>query len=157
MLPGVFLTTTGTPGTDQLLMAALLHAGDGSLITGLAALRRYKIRVPAARVIDVVIPAGRHRVSRDFVVVHRTTRIPRRYLADGPIQFVPPARAVADAARGLTRVADVRAVVAGAVQQGCCTVPEVAAELAGGPRRPIPENGICHPPTGSRRCAGMLG
>ena len=47
--------------------------------------------------------------------------------------MVPPARAVADAARGMTSLADVRAVVAAAVQLGTCTPGALAAELQAGP------------------------
>jgi len=135
ILPGVYVTSTGRPGRDQRLMAALLYAGDGSIITGQAALRHYKISVPDERRVDVLIPAGRRRSSREFAVVHRTTRMPRRFAAVGPIQFVPPARAVADAALGLARLADVRAIAARAVQQDWCTVPALAAELDAGPHR----------------------
>ncbi|MGH3407911.1 MAG: hypothetical protein ACRDRJ_36220 [Streptosporangiaceae bacterium] len=102
ILPGIYVASTGEPGPDQRLMAALLYAGEGSIITGQAALRHYKVRVPDARQVDILIPAGRRRSSREYVVVHRTRRMPRRYAAIGPIQFAPPARAVADAA-GLWR------------------------------------------------------
>lgn len=135
ILPGVYLTVTGEPTLDQLDMAALLYAGDGAMITSLAALRRYQIRAPQGRVVQVLIPASRHRASRAFVAVQRTTRIPRRFSVAGPIQYVLPARAVADAARVLTGLADVRAVVAAAVQRQCCTVPDLAGELASGPHR----------------------
>jgi hypothetical protein len=97
VLPGVYLTSTGNPDHDQRLMAALLYAGEGSMITGLAALRRYRISWPDPGQVDVLIPAGRRRSDREFVTVHRTTRMPRRFAVVGPIQFVPPARAVADA------------------------------------------------------------
>ena len=120
LLPGVYLTQTGEPSGDQLLMAALRYAGDDSMVTGLAALRRHKIRVPATQLVDVLVPHVRRRSSRGFVVLHRTIRVPPMYWADGPIRYAPPARAVADAAAGLSRLGDVRAVVAGAVQQGWC-------------------------------------
>jgi len=135
ILPGVYLTSTGQPGRDQRLMAALLYAGEGSLVTGQAALRHYRMSVPDGRRVDVLIPATRRRSSHDFAVVRRTTRMPRRYAGIGPIRFVPPERAVADAATGLTRLTDVRAIAAGAVQPGLCTVAALAAEVDAGPRR----------------------
>jgi hypothetical protein len=135
LLPGVYVTQTGEPSRDQLLMAALRYAGDGSMVTGLAALRRHEISVPSAQVVDVLIPHARRRSSRGFVVVHRTSRVPRTYWADGPIRYAPPARAVADAVPRLNRFDDVRAVAAGAVQKGLCTVADLAAELALRPRR----------------------
>ena len=134
VLPGVYLTSSGQPDQDQRLMAALLYAGEGSILTGLAALRHYKISVPDGPV-DVLVPAGRRRSSREFVVVHRTTRMPRLAAARGPIQFASAARAVADAAIGLERLADVRAIAGRAVQQECCTVSALVTELDAGSRR----------------------
>jgi hypothetical protein len=135
MLPGVYLTVTGEPGLDQRLMAALLYAGEGSLVTGLAALRHYRVAALQTRLVDVLIPAGRKRASREFVVVHRTTCLPRACGVHGPIQFVSPARAAADAARGLARLADVRAVVAGPVQRGLCSAGQIESEVERGPHR----------------------
>ncbi|HMH94581.1 MAG TPA: type IV toxin-antitoxin system AbiEi family antitoxin domain-containing protein [Streptosporangiaceae bacterium] len=135
LLPGVYLTQSGEPSRDQLLMAALRYAGDGSMVTGLAALRRHEISVPATQVVDVLVPHARRRSSRGFVVVHRTIRLPQTYWADGPIKYAPPARAVADAVPRLDRFDDVRAIAAGAVQKGLCTVADLATELALGPRR----------------------
>jgi hypothetical protein len=135
LLPGVYLTQTGEPSRDQLLMAALRYAGDGSMVTGLAALRRHELSVPATPTVDVLVPHARRRSSRGFVVVHRTVRVPGTFWADGPIKYAPPARAVADAVPGLIRFDDVRAAAAGAVQKGLCTVADLAAELALGPRR----------------------
>src|SRR5580704_12397296 len=62
LLPGVYLTHTGEPTSDQLLMAALRYAGDGSVVTGLAALRRHGLTVPATRTADVLVPHARRRV-----------------------------------------------------------------------------------------------
>jgi hypothetical protein len=135
LLPGVYLTQTGAPSRDQLLMAALRYAGDGSVITGSAALGRHGIPGSDTRLVDVLVPHARRRASHGYVVVHRTKRIPLMCWADGPIRYAPPARAVADAVPGLTGLGDVRAAAAGAVQQGRCTVAELAAELDEGPRR----------------------
>ncbi len=135
LLPGIYLTATGAPSRDQLLMAALVYAGPVSVITGPAALPIYNIRAPKIRVVDVLVPAARQRTSRSFVAIHRTYRMPRGFTVDGGIRFAPAARAVADAARGLAVVSDARAVVASAVQQRKCTIQELGAELADGPVR----------------------
>jgi hypothetical protein len=139
VLPGVYLTQTGDPSRDQQLMAALCYAGDGAIITGLAALARYGIRTPDTGQVDVLVPHTRRRVSREYVVVHRTREVPRLRGADGPIRYVAPARAVADAAAGLRRISDVRAIAAGAVQQDLCTVAELAREVG---RRHLRETGL---------------
>jgi hypothetical protein len=133
LLPGVYLAITGTPTRDQREMAALLYAGPRSLITGSAAVRRHRLSSPGPDLVDVLIPWNRKRQSAGFVRVHRTRRIPERRFVTGQIRFTKPPRAVADAARSLTRFDDVRHVVCAAVQNGLCTVAELTEELQAGP------------------------
>jgi hypothetical protein len=133
LLPGVYVAATGTPTITQREMAAMLYAGQASVITGLAALRRHRIRGPAAEFIDVLIPASRQRQNWDFVRLRRTTRMPKRIWPSGPLHYTLPARAVGDVVRDLTSLREVRAVVADAVQRGVCRVPDLSAELNAGP------------------------
>jgi hypothetical protein len=135
LLPGIYLTTTGQPTRDQLEVAAALFAGPHSVITSWAALHYYRIRVPETRLVDVLVPADRKRRSCKHVTIHRTRRMPSSVTCDGPVRFAPVARAVADTVLGLSTRSEVRAVVASAVQRGRCTVAELAAELAQGPKR----------------------
>lgn len=132
VLPGVYLAVTGTPTDDQREMAALLYAGPGATLTGAAALRRHRLRVSSDSV-DVLVPATRRRQNAGFVVLHRTTRLPEYVCYTGPVQYALAARAVADAARGLGELSDVRALVAAAVQTRRCTVEHITEELADGP------------------------
>lgn len=81
------------------------------------------------------MPSNRPRQSRGFVVVHQTTRLPPLVCYAGAVQYALAARAVADAARGLRELRDVRAVVAAAVQTRRCTVEQLDAELTSGPIR----------------------
>jgi hypothetical protein len=129
ILPGVYLTVTGTPTTDQREMAALLHAGKYRIITGLTALRRHAIQVPATDLVDVLVPAGCHTASRDYVRLHRTRRWPPTVAYDKGIELAMVPRAAIDAARGLADRQDVRALLAAVVQQQRCTVAQLAAEL----------------------------
>jgi hypothetical protein len=130
LLPGVFLAVTGTPTTEQRSMAALLYAGTGGMISGAAAVGLWGVQAPRGTMIDVLIPAMRQRRSTGFVRIHLTTRMPDRVFTVGPVRMVPPARAVADAARGMTSLADVRAVGRGCRPAGqvhargaCCRAP----------------------------------
>jgi hypothetical protein len=134
LLPGVYMAVTGTPAMLQQEMAALLYAGGGSMITGLAALRRHNIGRAAPDLIDVLVPAATKRRDAGFVRLHRTTRLPERIWEVGPVRYVPPPRAVADAVRDMASLRDVRAVVAEAVQRGRCRVKELGGELLDGPR-----------------------
>jgi AbiEi antitoxin C-terminal domain len=136
LLPGVYLGVTGAPNLLQQEMAALLYAGPGSLITGRVALMHHGLRSrEVLETIDVLVPTTRQRRSTGFVRVHRTARMPSRMVATGPVRLVEVARAVADTARLLTEMRDVRAVVADAVQRGRCTVGDLAGELRNGPIR----------------------
>ena len=133
LLPGVYVAATGMPTIVQQEMAALLHAGPGSVITGPAAVRYHRIRGPAADVIDVLLPASRKRRDAAFVRLHRTSRVPGRISKFGPLHYALPARAVADAVRDLASLRDVRALVADAVQRGGCQIQDLYAELTAGP------------------------
>jgi hypothetical protein len=134
LLPGVYVAQTGTPFEDQRDMAALLYAGPSGVLTGPAALRRHGITV-SGNAVDVVVPEDVRRADAGFVRLHRTSRLPRGFCVAGEIRYALPPRAVADAARWLTDIGEVRAVVAGAVQRGLCPVERLVEELRQGPRQ----------------------
>ena len=134
LLPGVYLAATGIPSLYQKELAAVLYAGPGSLVTGPMALMHHSIRSGfPVDVIDVLVPAGRQRLSTGFARLHRTVRMPARVSSIGPVRLALAPRAVADTARQLTELRDVRAVVADAVQLGRCTIGQLAEELRIGP------------------------
>ena len=133
ILPGVYLTVTGTVTIEQRETAALLYAGPQSVITGPVAIRRHNLRCAGLNVLDVLIPADVHRKSTGFVQIQRTIRMPGNLYTTGAIRFTSLARAVADAARGMTRFSDVQALVCEAVQRGRCSLEELVAELNDGP------------------------
>ena len=132
LLPGVYLTVTGKPTSEQRLMAAVLYAGPRAVITGPSALRLHRLRSPGPDVIDVLVPAAVKRRDTGFVRLHRTRRAPRVYRI-GAIRFCHAARAVADSARLLTSLDDVKTVVAEAVQKQACSIAELGLELEKGP------------------------
>jgi hypothetical protein len=133
ILSGVYAATTGTVTPDQRAMAALLYAGPGSLITGAAAVRRYNLRCAGLNEIDVLVRVGVRRQSAEFVRIIHTSRMPQKCHSTGELRFAALARAVADAARGMTRLSDVRAVVAEAIQHGRCDLVSLITELNEGP------------------------
>ena len=133
LLPGVYLTVTGTATADQRDVAALLYAGPQSVITGPVAVRRHNLRCAGLNVLDLLVPADTRRKSTGYVQIQRTTRMPGNLYTTGPIRFTNLARAVADAARGMTRFSDVQALVCEAVQRGRCTLEELVQELDQGP------------------------
>lgn len=135
VLPGVYLTVTGKPTRTQREIAAILYGGPHAVITGLAAVRRHRMRGPESDVVDLLVPARRQCQSVSYVAVHRTTRMPNQVMGPPTVSYTVPARAVADAARWLTDLREVRALVAGAVQSRACWPDELAEELREGPRQ----------------------
>jgi hypothetical protein len=135
LCPGVYLAQTGAADMSQKEAAALLHAGPGSVLTGPAALYGLGLTTSQPRLFDVLVPVSRRPESVAFAVMHRTTRMPRRVIREGSRQYALPPRALADAARGLTELAEVRALIAGAVQQGHCPIAALERELGEGPIR----------------------
>lgn len=135
MLPGVYLALTGSPTRRHQERAALLYAGPRSILTGSAALRHHGVRVPESEIVTVLVPAAQQRRSQALVRVCPTTRLPDRVSTDRGINFARVARALADAARELGSLREVRAVVADAVQRGCCRVDWLTEELSQAPRR----------------------
>jgi hypothetical protein len=133
LLPGVYLTVTGAATADQRDVAALLYAGPESVITGPVAVRRHHLDCAGLNVLDVLVPADLRRKSTGYVQIQRTIRMPGDLYTTGPIRFTSLARAVADAARGMTRFSDVQALVCEAIQRGRCTLEELAQELQQGP------------------------
>jgi hypothetical protein len=135
LLPGTYLAATGTPTTEQKEIAALAYAGSGSVITGPTALGHHRVRAPDFGYIPVLIPAQREARNVAFVRVWRTARMPSVVLDDHGVRIVLLPRAIADTARVLSGLREVRAVVADAVQSGLCSIPQLAEELEHAPRR----------------------
>lgn len=132
ILPGVYLTVTGTPTGVQREMAAMLYGGPRTVISGAAALRHYRLPAPESDTIDILIPAMLKRQSVTGVMVHRTRNMPKQFIGPPLRNYALPARAAADAARWLTDLREVRALVAGAVQNRRCTIDELTEELRAG-------------------------
>ena len=129
VLPGIYLSHNGGLTAAQREVAAALYAGEDCVLTGIVALQAHGMRVPRSDLVDVLIPAATRRQSMAFVRIQRTTKAPESPWLAGGIRYAHAARAVADAVRGRTDMDFVRSVVAGAVQQRKCTVPQLAAEL----------------------------
>jgi len=103
------------------------------VITGQAALRGLRITGEQPARIDVLIPIGHRRQSKGFVVARRTIRMPELWVVEGERRYALAPRAVGDAARVATSLAEARAIVAGAVQKGRCPISQLTVELAEGP------------------------
>jgi hypothetical protein len=136
LLPAVYLALPGTPTQAQWETAAVLYAGPHAMITGAAALRFHEFRVTPRQdvdAVDLLLPLRFQRASTGCVRVHRTSHMPAMWIK-GPSarRYAFPARAVADTARWLTDLREVRALVGDAVQNRHCAIAQLADELRAG-------------------------
>src|SRR5271155_3603368 len=69
ILPGVYLTVTGSVSQEQRETAGLLYAGPQSVITGAVAVRRHNLRCAGLNVLDVLVPAESRRKSVGYVQI----------------------------------------------------------------------------------------
>jgi hypothetical protein len=136
VLPGVYLCHNGPITGGQRRMAAFLYAGPQALaVTGPAALAWYGIEVANRDEVDVLMSAGCRRRSTGFARLHPTEVTPAVAVRDGALVYAPLARAIADTARWLDDLREIRAIVAAGVQRGKVQVWQLAAELDAGPVR----------------------
>lgn len=135
VLPGVYLNQNGPLTAGQREVAAVLYAGGGCVITGLAALQAQGVRAPLTEFVDVLIPNASKRQSVAFVRTHRTTRMPEHPWLAQSLRWAPTARAVADAGRSGLELGDFRALMADAIQRRKCTISQLAYEMRIGPKR----------------------
>ena len=129
LLPGVLLVYSGSPSRLQRMRAALVYAGADTIFTGVTALRCHGVRKPPTEhALHVLVPHSSQRSSRGFVILERTRRMPDPRDVVG-LPCAPVARAAIDAARRVTDVGQVRALLSEVVQRGMCTVAALGVEL----------------------------
>jgi hypothetical protein len=135
VLPGVVLLGDMPPTRRQLVEAALLYAGSGSMISGLEACRWHGLRnLPDDHRIHVLIPHGRRAFSGASVVVERTRRMPKPVLRDG-VPLAPMTRSVLDACRRFTGPGPARALMTEVVQRHRVAPQRLVSELDAGSQR----------------------
>jgi hypothetical protein len=135
LAPGIVKLDNGPVTRTDRRRAALLHAGDGAVLTGLDALELHGMRrMPSpSGPVHVLVPGERRRGGSGLALVERTDRLPSALPGRWPL--APIARAALDAARRLTVRDETRALLAEVVQRSRCTPAELNAELARGSGR----------------------
>ncbi|EMD28394.1 hypothetical protein C791_1068 [Amycolatopsis azurea DSM 43854] len=129
LLPGVVLLENGEPTDEHKIEAGLLHAGEGSILTGVRALARYGLRnLPGTEEVHVLVPAERSVADCAFVHIERSRRLPKPRERVG-VPTAPVPRAVIDACRRTPDLDMVTAMMAEAVQRGFCLPQALADEL----------------------------
>jgi very-short-patch-repair endonuclease len=134
LAPGIYLTSPPVSRHDRLIAAAL-HGGPRSVVSGAAALLHYRFRSPSgAAATLVLVPAQGGARSTSEISIRRTARLPLPVRIEG-VPIAPVARAVADHALTLTGLDDVRALVSESIQRRFTTPRAIEAELDAGPRQ----------------------
>jgi hypothetical protein len=137
-LPGIYASSTNDLSARQRLRAAVLHGGPTAMLSDTSALLGYQLPfIPTDDVARVLVADNVQRASREFVVVRRTTRLPRPVIVAG-LPLAPARRALSEF---ILRHPDQReslAVAAAAVQLGRVALAELVEEAMLGPARGRP-------------------
>jgi len=135
LTPGTVLLHSGEPTQRQREIAALLHAGPDSMLSGLAAARHHGMRRGAdSPSVLVLVPATRRMHSVKYVIVERTWRLPRPLVRDG-LRVAPVCRAVCDEVRRLRHPTDIAAVLTEPVQRRVLLPRDLREEIDAGCRK----------------------
>ena len=135
LAPGVVALQSGLPSRQQFEIAALLHAGPGSMLTGMSAGRLHGLRRgPDPVDVHVLVHHSRQVRSHGLIVVERTRRLPTPQWRGG-MPVAPVARAVCDEARRWRDPATIAALFAEAVQQRRVLPEMLRRELDAGTRK----------------------
>lgn len=135
LLPGVIQLHPAEPIARQRLAAALLRGGPQAMITGLWAAHLYGLeRIPGPTDVHLLVPNDRELTSAGFMLVERTTRLPKPAWRDG-IPVAPISRAILDASRRMRDFDAIRAMLTEAVQRRRCRPEQLAGELEHGSQR----------------------
>ena len=155
LMPSIVKLHNAPPTRADRTRAALLHAGDNALITGLDALALHgMIRMPPpSGPVHLLVPVTSRRTGHGMSLLERTGRMPAPVPGRWPL--APPERAVLDACRRIRLRDQVRATIAEAVQSGRCRVDDLAAELAAGSGRgsALPRQVLAEISAGARSAA----
>ncbi|WP_245818849.1 type IV toxin-antitoxin system AbiEi family antitoxin [Haloechinothrix alba] len=135
VLPGVIMLRNGAPTRRQRLCAALRYGGAEAIVSGASASRLHGLRhAPETDQVHLLVPHGAQPNSCGYVLVERTTRMPRVVYRDG-VPTAEVTRAVLDAARRMSGKDAVEAVLAESVQRGLTTPRRLSTELEAGSDR----------------------
>ncbi|RZQ62901.1 hypothetical protein EWH70_17855 [Amycolatopsis suaedae] len=137
LLPGIILLHNGEPSADQRAVAALMHGGVESQVTGVEACRRHGLRprqLPDTDDIHLLVPHDRQVRSSGYVTIERTKRLPAP-VTRGGIPLAPLVRAVTDAARRLRDEKQVAGLLIEGIQRGRCDPKSLAREVEAGTKR----------------------
>jgi hypothetical protein len=134
-LTGIYVTDDREITEVVKAHVAVKHAGEGAVVSGLVAARLLGYRwVPDSAQVQVLIEAERRRRSSEgWVLVRRFVDIHLlKTISLHGLEIAPAPKLLADAARELRQLRDVRGLVLGAIADERCTAEELRAVLDSG-------------------------
>lgn len=127
LLPNTYLLQPESATVRQRHIAALLYAGPGSAITGLAAARFHGLRAGnRSEAIEVVTPPSRRRRSVGYVTIRPSLLVDSACIERGPLRYVSVSRACVDTAAALRSTSAREALFIEASQKGLASLDELA-------------------------------
>ena len=134
LLPGVYVGHNGHVSDRELDLAASRYGGDECILSGARGLVLSGVHdAPRGRERLILVPAPTERVSREFVKVLETQRLPLPLDVQG-VRVAPPARAALDMARNVSDMRVVQVVFSELLRTRKATVMDLFEELDKGPR-----------------------
>ena len=135
LLPGVVLLGSLPPTRRQLVAAASLYAGSGSVVTGLEACRQHGLRkAPDDHRVHLLVPHAHRAICSGYVIIERTKRMPRPVIHDG-VPLAPLTRSVLDACRRFRSLDLTPALIADGIQRRRLSLQWLTDELEVGSQR----------------------
>jgi hypothetical protein len=133
VVTGVYATFTGPLQERHFVRAALLYAGEDSMVSGQVACRVYGLRyVRSDSRPEILVPEHVHRAPIAIAKIRRTRHLPvPRMMRSFPC--APPARAALDACRAERALRPVRALLCEVVQRGLTVPDDLVAVLEQAP------------------------
>jgi hypothetical protein len=129
VVTSVYATFTGPLQERHLVRAALLYAGEDSMVTGQVACRAYGLRyVPLGSRPGILVPEHVHRAPIAIAKIRRTRYLPTARVIR-TFRCAPPERAALDACRAERVLRPVRALLCEVVQRGLTIPDDLIAEL----------------------------
>jgi hypothetical protein len=127
VLPKVIHVVRNPLTREQRLIAAVLYAGEGAVVTGMSAASWYGLEhADDGGVVQVIVPRSRSTRDMRWVRVRRT-RVPYEEHHSGAVSLASPARAVVDATRAARGQEQAEALVIEAVQRGVARLDDLAS------------------------------
>jgi hypothetical protein len=111
-----------------------VYAGEGAVVTGIAAMREHDLDVRGDERVHVLIPGHRRVNSAGHVIVERSKRLPPAWYATG-LAVAPITRSTVDAARREPDPVRMRTLLRVPVKAGLCGFGQLRAELDAGNQR----------------------